>query len=187
MKFFVRTSELVMWIHRLRSVPKCLDCDEEALCVTTDLNVRLNLALKMAAARYRTEAQKKRRQQVAAASGPSSLHNMCEQKNRKTAIPDLIFGLFASPTAAACKNPAIRRQTRRLRPNTGFVFWPREMWRCFEDWRDVFQTNGKRDTAKAFRGFLCAFLHWSPLYNRHGYLKFWILHLRLFDRKKNWD
>ncbi|KAK2855254.1 hypothetical protein Q7C36_007123 [Tachysurus vachellii] len=76
----------------------------------------------MAAVRYRTEAQKKRRQQVAAASEPSSLHNMRELKNKKTAIPDFIFGLFVSPPAAACKNPPTRRQTRRLRPNPGFVF-----------------------------------------------------------------
>lgn len=119
----------------------------------------------MAAARYRTEAQKKRRQQVAAAPGPSSLHNMREEKNRKTAIPDFIFGFFVFPTPAACKNPTIRRQTRRLRPNTGFVFWPGEMWRCFEDWRDgfFFKQMGKRHSESLpwiLRGFLhrCPFL-----------------------------
>lgn len=123
----------------------------------------------MAAARYRTEVQKKRRQQVAAAPGPSSLHNMREQKNRKTAIPDFIFGLFVSPTPAACKKPTIRRLMRKRRPNTGFVFWPGEMWRCFEDWRDVFQTNGKETLQNLSVDFpwLSALL---PLFNRHGYL-----------------
>ncbi|KAI5105781.1 hypothetical protein C0J45_3478 [Silurus meridionalis] len=58
----------------------------------------------MAAARNRTGAQKKRRQQVAAASrGRRVLHNMRERRNRKAPTPDCTFGLFASPAAAACK------------------------------------------------------------------------------------